>query len=115
MNSFSQRKGLKPIKNIVQVDSMDRDLRNGLWNALQIFYWGKGDGIYKVAESISAVESLCNLITGGKDTLGDALKKVEARVAIHPALKKGFGNIYGYTSDANGIRHALLDEPDLDF
>lgn len=36
---FSQRKGLKPIKDVMQVDSMDDDLRNGLWNALTIFYW----------------------------------------------------------------------------
>lgn len=68
-----------------------------------------------IKESVSAVESMCNLITGHKDTLGEALKKVETKVAIHPALKKGFSNIYGYTSDASGIRHALLDEPNLDF
>ncbi len=68
-----------------------------------------------IKESISAVESMCNLITGHKDTLGEALKKVETKVAIHSALKKGFSNIYGYTSDASGIRHALLDEPNLDF
>lgn len=254
MQSFSQRKGLKPTKSIIQADSMDDDLRNGLWNALQIFYWDDGtryvhavsdlpslslllhfiwrdlfkkpvdtipeywSGAYQVLrdyffkcewnevydfiefvanqspdnydsrgfinfcnhileremsayrfvggqivqltseeeideveralnapaplrpvsthlkaalsllsdkvkpdyrnsikESISAVESMCNLITGGKDTLGDALKKVEAKIAIHPALKKGFSNIYGYTSDASGIRHALLDEPNLKF
>jgi hypothetical protein len=253
MNSFSQRKGLKPTKSIVQVDSMDAELRNGLWNALQVFYWRTSKGTYRVSdrvnidlllhfiwrdffkqpvdtipelwerayrdlrkwffecdwnevydfiefvaansvgefeperfmnfcntileremsayrfidgvvvqltaeeeiaeieqvlnapvplkpvsthlrtalellsdrtkpdyrnsikESISAVESICNLITGGKDTLGDALKKVETTVAIHPALKKGFGNIYGYTSDASGIRHALLEEANLDF
>src|SRR5689334_2509688 len=64
----------------------------------------KPDYRNSIKESISAVESTCNLITGGKDTLGEALKKVETTVAIHPALKKGFGNIYGYTSDASGIR-----------
>ncbi len=256
MQSFSQRKGLKPVKSIMQVDSMDADLRNGLWNGLQLFFWDKldfrsvkfirenaalnalirviwidyfklpidtldefwhkaypplrdwffkcswnevydfiefvansaeptkfnvarfitfcneileremsayrfVDGIIvqltsdeelaeveqalnapaplkpvsthlktaltlladkmkpdyrnSIKESISAVESMCNLITGGKDTLGDALRKVEAAVAIHPALKKGFSSIYGYTNDASGIRHALLDEPNLDF
>ena len=30
--SFSQRKGLKPIKKAFQIDSMDDDLRNKLWN-----------------------------------------------------------------------------------
>jgi hypothetical protein len=32
-------------------------------------------------------------------------------VRIHPALGKGFGSLYGFTSDEKGIRHALLDEP----
>jgi len=36
------------------------------------------------------------------------------KLAIHPALEKGFGAIYGYTNDADGIRHALLEEPTLD-
>ncbi|HEV7859349.1 MAG TPA: hypothetical protein VGO91_12090 [Pyrinomonadaceae bacterium] len=256
MQSFSQRKGLKPIKSIMQVDSMDEDLRNGLWNALKIFYWNKADespfvyhlpsisdiylllvftwrdyfkkpienisndwntvrssiknyffgctwneaydfiefiaNTYKdesqnkefmefcnyilereisayrfvagqltqitseeevnsieealndtnilkpvnnhlktslnllsdrkspdyrnsIKESISAVEAMCNIINGSKGTLGQALKQLEAKVALHPALKSAFSNLYGYTSDANGIRHALLDEPDLDF
>lgn len=34
---FSQRKGLKPVKSVMQIDSMDSDLRNGLWNGLFIF------------------------------------------------------------------------------
>lgn len=37
--SFSQRKGLKPIKEVLQIESMDSDLRNGLWNALGVHYW----------------------------------------------------------------------------
>ncbi len=30
-------------------------------------------------------------------------------------LSRAFRQLYGYTSDANGIRHALLDESNLDF
>jgi hypothetical protein len=256
MQSFSQRKGLKPIKSVMQVDSMDDDLRNGLWNALKIFYWHKADesgysyqlssiqdihlllvfiwrdyfkkpienidnnwnivrtsikkyffdctwneaydfiefiaNTYKgesnneefmefcnfileremsayrfiagqlaqitseeevnsieealndtsalkpannhlttalnllsdrkspdyrnsIKESISAVEAMCNIINGNKSTLGQALKQIEAKIALHPALKGAFSNLYGYTNDADGIRHALLDEPNLDF
>ena len=37
--SFSQREGFEPIKNVIQVDSIDEDLRNSLWNALHIWYW----------------------------------------------------------------------------
>jgi hypothetical protein len=63
-----------------------------------------------IKESISAVEAACREISGQpKATLGDALKKV---AGLHPALK-AFSNLYGYTNDADGIRHALLDEPSL--
>ena len=41
MNSFSQRKGLKPIKSVIQVNSIDNELRNGLWNGLTLFYWNR--------------------------------------------------------------------------
>ncbi|MBI2472625.1 MAG: hypothetical protein HYV59_15530 [Planctomycetes bacterium] len=254
MELFSQRKGLKPVKKIIQVDDIDDDLRNGLWNALSIFYWNgmknqnwlsyhqsihilfeflwqdffkrpidtlndtwsvtyrsireyyfncswfevydfiefiansypnesSNRGFIKfsnnilerelsayrfidgkitqittkeeideieealetakplkpvfhhlksalnlfadrkfpdyrnsIKESISAVEAICNLIAKNtKATLGQALKEIEKKMTLHPALKKAFDSLYGYTSDAEGIRHALLDEPTLDF
>lgn len=69
-----------------------------------------------IKESISAVEAICRLITkNDKATLGQALKEVETKVALHGALKKGFSNLYGYTSSAEGIRHALLEETTLSF
>jgi hypothetical protein len=69
-----------------------------------------------VKESISAVEAICKLITKQeKATLGEALNKIEDKVSLHPALKNAFCSLYGYTSDADGIRHALVDEPNLDF
>lgn len=256
MNLFSQRKGLKPVKSIIQVDSMDTDLRNSLWNALSIIYWqqlkdcgfinlaynqnmdillkkiwlnyfkypidtlsdrwvsthnqikqyffkcqwyevydfieyiANESAIYaeneefinfcnlilerevsayrfvdlkitqitseteiaeieealeqenylkpvathleqalnlladrklpdyknSIKESISAVEAICQLIAGkDKVTLGQALGEIENKVRIHSALKKAFSNLYGYTSDAEGIRHALLEESNLKF
>jgi len=68
-----------------------------------------------IKESISAVESLCKRITGNdKATLGDALKEIDKlKIGLHPALKKAFDSIYGYTSNADGIRHSLTDEPNL--
>ena len=69
-----------------------------------------------IKESISAVEAICRLITKDKKaTLGQALKEVETKVGLHGALKNAFSSLYGYTSSAEGIRHALLDEPKLDF
>jgi hypothetical protein len=67
-----------------------------------------------IKESISAVESLCMTLTGDrKATLGEAIKRLG--LDLHPALQKGFSSLYGYTSDADGIRHGILDEPRLTF
>ena len=259
MELFSQRKGIKPVKNVIQVDSMDEALRNRLWNALYVYYWNRVENdwlpnnpnIYllvqrlwhsyfkkpidtlskvwyetyeeikvyffqcpwyevydfiefilhaypedtekdkrvnllfkefcnsileqeksayrlvdkkfvqitseveiseiekaldetqpfeavnthlkkaldllvdrkspdyrnSIKESISAVESICNLIIKEKTTFGDALNKIEKKIRLHlhPALKKAFSNLYGYTCDAGGIRHALHDEENLSF
>lgn len=69
-----------------------------------------------IKESISAVESVAQIISKSPNaSLGDALKAIEAEIQLHPALKKGFLSIYGYTSDADGIRHALLDTPKCAF
>jgi hypothetical protein len=67
-----------------------------------------------IKESISAVESLVKQVTKNPAAeFGDAMKELERTKALHPALKKAFSALYGYTSDAQGIRHALLDEPTL--
>lgn len=70
-----------------------------------------------IKESISAVEAACQLITGDpKSTLGQALKALESKnVNIHPSLRLGFDKLYGWTSDAGGIRHAILEESTLRF
>jgi DNA-binding transcriptional ArsR family regulator len=67
-----------------------------------------------IKESISAVESMARIITGKtKATLGAALKELESKGKIHQALKDGFSKLYGYTSDAEGVRHAMLEESNL--
>jgi len=69
-----------------------------------------------IKESISAVESICISISGNlKASLGDALKLLETKIQLHGALKQGFSSLYGYSSDADGIRHAMLDETNVDF
>ncbi len=63
-----------------------------------------------IKESISAVEALCNVITGKpKATLGQTLAEIEKSHQLHSALKESFSKLYGWTSDASGIRHKLLD------
>ena len=250
---FSQRKGIKPVKNVIQIDSMDDDLRNGLWNTLTIYYWNRVKGIFiheykdmdnlfktiwfsyfklpldtiddyykdtyneirkyffkcewyevydfvefvakkysdervnknfmnvcnsilnrdlsayrfvggkitqmtseeeiseieealqvsispvrvhlnralelladrknpdyrnSIKEAISAVESLCVRITENETTtLGRALNKIgrDGDLDLHQDLKDGFKKLYSYTSEADGIRHSLMDQPNLSF
>ena len=34
-------------------------------------------------------------------------------MAIHAALRQAFEKLYGYTSDADGIRHAMMEGSDV--
>jgi len=66
-----------------------------------------------IKESISAVEAICRLVTKNKNaTLGNALDIIEkkGKISLHGALKRAFDSLYGYTSSAEGIRHAFSDE-----
>ena len=68
-------------------------------------------------ESISAVEALCKKITGDdKATLGKALDSLKkAQLPLHPSLLIAFDRLYGYTSDAGGIRHGSIDIATVDY
>lgn len=70
-----------------------------------------GDYPGAVRESIHAVESTARYIDPSAGTLGPALKSLEKSGALHPALKQAFSKLYAYTSDEQGIRHALIDNP----
>lgn len=85
-----------------------------LQKALQ-FYSDRENPDYEnsIKESISAVEAMCCIITGmtgASATLGPALKKLEDNgVVIHGAMRSAFSQLYGYASDADGIRHGGID------
>lgn len=71
-----------------------------------------------IKESISAVETVCRMISGNpKASLGNALDEIEraGKLKLHTALKQGFDKLYGYTSAEDGIRHSMRDIPDLSF
>lgn len=62
-----------------------------------------------IRESIHAVESVARSLTG-KSSLREALNELSQGHPMHPALKEGLNRIYGYTSDANGIRHPIVGD-----
>ena len=69
-----------------------------------------------IRESIHAVESVaCKIDPGASNTLGPALDSLErAGLLNHRALKSAFDRLYGYTSDEEGIRHALIERDAAD-
>ena len=108
-----------PVTSQSEVESVEKALKSPFSgsakhiNQALIYLSSKPSPDYRnsIKESISAVESACNEITGQKKaTLGLALKTLASRNYIHPALVSAFEKLYGYTSDEGGIRHALLDE-----
>ncbi len=63
-----------------------------------------------IKESISAVESICSIATGkSKPDLNAALAELERKGKLHGGFKAALNSLYGYTSDAGGIRHASID------
>jgi len=65
-----------------------------------------------IKESISAVEAICEILTGNPNaSLGQCLKDI--KIELQPALKKVFTVLYGYTSVSDGIRHAMSEEANL--
>jgi hypothetical protein len=69
-----------------------------------------------VKESISAIESLVKSISGQcTGGLVGALDTVAAKAPIHGALRNALKSLYGYASDESGIRHAILDDPTVEY
>jgi hypothetical protein len=57
-------------------------------------------------EAISALEGMAQLLVGQQSaTLGDCLKKIRNMNRCHPALVKCLEALWGYTSEAPGVRH----------
>lgn len=109
---------ISPISNEIEMDTIQESLDGAyssvdshIIKALKLLANREHpDYENSIKESISSVEAICEIITGtrGKEaTLGNMLKKMEKKgIIIHSALKSAFNILYGYTSDANGIRHA---------
>ena len=121
-------KKVTPITDPVELDEIDavmqlsdkwKPIRQHMQKALEMLSDRKNpDYRNSIKESISAVEAVCGKIAGKPGaTLGDALKILEkkGKVEMHAAFRQAFDKLYGYTSDAEGIRHALLEESNLGF
>jgi len=59
MKRFSQRKGFKPVSETIQVDGMNSELRNSLWNILDVFIF-QTDGYLHVQYGKPKVDEFCS-------------------------------------------------------
>lgn len=119
ITEITSEEEIAEVEEALKSSSSFRPVTNHLQRALELLTDRKSpDYRNSVKESISAVEAACNVVVGSSNaTLGRALKELDKKksVDMHPALKGAFDKLYGYTSDADGIRHALLQESNLDF
>lgn len=119
---------LAPITNPVEVDAVEQALivartqglagaEIHLKSALKLLALKPApDFRNSVKESISAVESMVKLLSGnGSGGVSGALEELQKKVEIHGALKAAFVKLYGYTSDSEGIRHAILEGASVGF
>jgi len=69
-----------------------------------------------VRESIHAVEAMAFRLSPEANSLGKALATLEKQGHLHGSLKVAFQALYGYSSDEEGVRHALVfnGEPKVD-
>lgn len=112
--------GITSVEEVTMLDSALGDDRflgvtQHLRRALELFA-DRDNPDYRnsIKESISAVESMAKILAGdSKGTLADALRTVSKQGNLHVALRDGFLKLYGYTSDEGGIRHAILEEPNI--
>lgn len=115
---------ITPITSSEEIESIDQSLsidskyavvRTHLQTALERLSDKESpDFRNSIKESISSVEALCKILTDDpKASLGKALKLLNDKKPIPPALKTAFEKLYGYTSNNEGIRHALSDESNL--
>jgi len=115
ITQITSKEEISEIEKALNVSSPFKTVGVHIKRALALFADKKSpDYRNSIKESISAVEAVCKLIVKKeKPSLIQALKILENEIGLHPALKKAFNNLYGYTSDAKGIRHALQEEAEL--
>jgi hypothetical protein len=111
-------KHIVPITNQAELQSITEAVAtaatptaNHIKNALSLLANRESPNYAKsIQESISAAEAAAQELGGVRKPLGEALDAVKKNSSdLHPALIAGWKNLYGFTSDSGGIRHAAFD------
>lgn len=118
---------LSPISDPVELDEVQAaallhgrgvdGARKHIHAALQLFS-KRPNADYRnaIKEAISAIESIVTQVHDGHGGgLASALRALEEKAELHGALRSAFEKLYGYTSDEEGIRHAMLQGSTVGF
>ena len=108
---------ITPITNDLEIDEVEKAQHTGIAAIdkhvksaiLLLSDRGNPDPSNATKEAISAVEALCKKITGDNEaTLGQALHKIQSDdpKPIDPHLEKAIQNLYKFSNDSSGVRHA---------
>ena len=116
---------LAPVSNAIEINEIERSLGQSMEfvsiskhieEAVKL-YAKKPSADYRntIKEAISAVKSAARIISNKPTaTLGEAIKLVDDKLALHPAFMQGVLKFYGYTSGEGGIRHSLIEASNID-
>ncbi len=115
VTEITSEEEIRSIESAIENSTPYRGVRTHLTTALHLLSdKANPDFRNSIKESISSVESLAKQVSGDDNAkLKSVLKELEVNGKLHPALKSAFSSLYGYTSDAEGIRHALMNESNL--
>ena len=98
---------IKEIEKVIGLPDKFKPVKEHLKNALEHISNRKAPNYAdSIKQSISALESLVQILLEKKGTLGKLIDELN----VHPALKEGFKKLYGWTSDDGGIRHGKYKE-----
>lgn len=110
---ISGEEELSSLSESLRVEDKYSGARKHIQRAVELFS-DRDNPDYRnvVKEAISAVESVVSVLVpySGKTCFGGLINLLEKQGRVHPALVKAWKGMYGFTSDEDGIRHALSSE-----
>jgi hypothetical protein len=115
---FSQRLGLREVQPALKVDSISKELRNGLWNLLSEFYWShiRIDHVWSIAYANEELRWLVKTIWADffkepLDTMGD-WEKNRSRIRKF-FFSTSWDEVYDFVDFV--VAHASLDFKNVTF
>jgi hypothetical protein len=106
---ISSEEQVQEVALAIQSDA--KNVSQHIRRAAELYSAQEPDYRNSIKEAISAVEASVSIISGDKpDGVSRSLQRVLDEHILHPSLRQGFVKLYAFTSDAGGIRHALLED-----